>query len=147
MSVKMFGFKELTAELNNIEKRSSRGVRSALLHGSEKIRDLAKQYAPVDEGNLEESIKVAQEKDITNSGRSKYYVFVDENQPAEGGKTVGFYATRMHEGDYRLGKGSQRKADSSGLLVGRKFLERAMEDLEEEIKKDVEQNLERGVGH
>lgn len=147
MSVKMFGFKELTAELNNIEKRSSRGVREALEKGAEKIQDLARKYAPVDEGNLEESVKIAKEVDILNSRRSKFYVYIDENQPAKDGKTVGFYALRMHEGDYRLGKGSQAKAVSSGLLVGRKFLERAMEDMEEEISKDVEEGLKSGVGH
>lgn len=146
MSVVLTGFEELVASLQNTAERSSRGAREELVKGAYKIKNLAELYAPVDKGNLEKAIKVGEEIGVNR--RKAYFVFVDETLPAGDGKTVGDYATEMHEGTYKLGKDSEKKQQSNpGIVVGRKYLERAMLDLDDEIKAAVESKVNQGVGH
>jgi hypothetical protein len=149
MGVILSGFSDLAANLMNIADRSSRGAREELAKGAEDIKDLAVLYAPIDEGNLERAIKVQKFSDVSNNRRNTYSVYVDEDVAAKNSKTgtVGGYAVRMHEGDYELGVLSQDKQDSANVKVGRKFLERALEDLDQEIKRKTESRIGQGVGH
>lgn len=121
----------LMAVLERAGNDAANGAEAELKRGALEIQKLAIAYAPVDEHNLENAIKVdLDERD--SKGRFKkerhYYVYVDENAPGTGGKPVGEYATIMHEeltpygsGFYQLGEGSRNK----GGAVGGKFLERA----------------------
>lgn len=144
-----FGFEALQVNLRNTAERSSRGAREELIKGAKAIQELAIRQAPVDEGNLEKSIKVGSE---LLSGRKMYTVYVDESVSASTtehpGLTVGDYAERMHESVYGLGILSEAKQDANpDIRVGRKFLERAMDDLQDEIAAKVEAKVNQGIGH
>lgn len=147
MGARVTGVETLTLQLENVLKRSSRGSREALQKGAEMIAERAKMYAPVDQHNLEDAIKVHKEIDGTTR-RAKFYVYVDESHtPATRAPTVGQYAAEMHENrDYKLGQKSQDKANALGVVVGPGYLTRAMQDMAEEVKALVESKANIGVG-
>jgi hypothetical protein len=129
----------LVAELRQVTQKAVRGVSDVIREEGEIIAELARDYAPVDQGNLESAIKVREERTGYNR-RYEVDVYIDPDVPAPEldakgnivkgteGKTVGDYAMEMHEGDYNLGIGSRQKADALGVKVGPKFLERAVDE-------------------
>lgn len=147
MGIRITGVQNLQSRISNVSERASRGAREGMEAAAEAIKDLAKQYAPVDEGSLEESIKVAKAEDSDFRNRIAYTVYVDENEPSPRGGVVGNYAVWIHEGNYNLGKKSQEKAMETGMYVGRKFLEYAVDNLHDELKATIEAKLKQGIGH
>jgi hypothetical protein len=148
MGVVLRGFNDLVASLKNTAERSSAGVRQALGEGAKEIQELAIKYAPVDEGNLENSIKVDNPVDVeSRHGRKMYMVYVDLDQPAKDGKVVGDYAEKMHEDfSYDLGPKSAAKEAALGVMVGPKFLERAVDETMPKIEAAAQAGLLKGVG-
>lgn len=139
---KLTGDTELLATLRNLSAASTGETSAALRKGATEIQKLARKYAPEDLGNLEDAIKVAPGE---KRGRAyaSFHVGVDESHavPERPGKVVGDYALEMHEGDYELGDRSQAKAARLGVEVGRKYLERAMDDLRRPVVEFVTQVL------
>lgn len=132
----------LSAMLLQIGDRAVRGVSNVMVSEGKKIQELAVSNAPVDEGNLEEAIKIEIDRGGIN-GRTRVSIFVDEDMDAGHGKTVGDYAARMHEGlapygsgAYNLGEKSRQKANS-GHNVGGKYMERAIDEREDELMRKV----------
>lgn len=145
MGLKITGLAEMIRRLSNDAEQSSRGSRDALVEGGEKIAQRAKEYAPIDEGNLEDAITSTGVID-KGSRRKVVDVYVDTNHAGTRAPTVEDYYLRMHEGSYNLGSKSREKDGGSGK-VGPKYLERAFIELEPEISRDVEDGLKRGIGH
>lgn len=107
--------------------------------GAEDVQELARKMSPVDMGNLEKAIKIASDTEGINR-RKRFEIYIDEDMPAEGRKVgikVGKYSVYMHESIYNLGKKSKAKESAVGVKVGRKFLERAGEELTPEIVEKV----------
>lgn len=89
----------------------------------EKLKAEAIKRVPVDLGGLEKSfstkiIEAATKDSIIGE------VFIATNALASD------YAVFMHEMEYELGPKSQEKQDASDVDVGRKYLERALDDNE-----------------
>ena len=146
---KIIGVEELAMRLENFASKSSEGARFAMRDGARDVAELAKKFAPVDLGNLEDSIKVRSQRDGVR-GRYTYEVYVDETHEAEG-KVVGDYASYMHEGyidgkPYKLGPGSLEKQAELGVEVGPKFLDRAKDELEASIKQSVADGIAKRIG-
>ena len=139
MGMRVTGIEQTAFMLENIVRKTTRKALAAMRSGAKDIRDLAIKQAPVDEGNLEQSITISEDDGGINR-RKRMYVFVDEDMAVESrpGATVGDYAAEMHEGTYNLGPLSQEKQDSQSALVGPKFLERAVDELEDEIVGEIE---------
>lgn len=96
------------------------------------VRDRAREYVPLDHGNMEAAIKVTSE-----NRRRRWVVYVDTTMPDDTGKfTVGAYLRFLHEGQYNLGEKSKEKAAELGVEVGPKFIERAFKEIvtEERIR-------------
>lgn len=147
MGVTVKGVKPTMARMTRVTDVSRREVLRVLLKGAQDIQSLARRMAPVDEGNLEQAIvldppNLTEETIAAGTRRKNITVYVDENLPAENGKKVGDYATVMHESVYEPGEKSQAKqsADPS-VTVGRKYLERAVDEIEPEIYRSVEDKL------
>jgi hypothetical protein len=132
-----FNARELEAGLHQIGDRAMKGMTAHMRKTVIRISDLARDFAPVRTGLLENSIKWAA-MPVGVNRRHVYVVYVDvEAVRREGNGTLGDYAWIMEEhlhpygrGTYKgrhfgLGPGSQAKA-SSGKKVGGKFLQRAM---------------------
>ena len=148
MAVTARGFSELKASLRNVAEKASRGVRESLEQGAEDIKDLAVLYAPVDKEFLEKSIKVM--SDIESNRRKAFFVYVDEELPADGNTKVGDYATIMHEryNDFEPGKKTKdKRRDNPGVNIGEKYLERALEDLKDEVENAAQARARQGIGH
>lgn len=132
------GLDEVIAELERVGARTSEAERRLMEKSTEEIARIARDYAPVDEGNLESAIKT---KRITGAGinnRTIHAVFVDKEELGEGYTMYGHrYDVMMHEdpaGNSGKGPKSQAKAKKLGVLVGPKFLERALEETRESIE-------------
>ena len=91
-----------------------------------KFKEEAIRRVPVDEGDLERSIATKVTKGLF---RTKVYgeVYVAANALAAD------YAMAMHEWNYNLGPKSAAKQSASGVTVGRKYLERALDENEFEF--------------
>lgn len=122
---------DLNGLLGRIQQRGERavkGVSTVMQEGGDEIRDLARMYAPVDKGNLEDAIIKSTNPTGLNR-RAEIEVGVDMSQPIGGGRTVERYAERMHEGNYKLGKKSEAKAAALGVRVGPGYLSRAFNEV------------------
>tara|TARA_R110000851_G_C13102760_1_gene569251 strand:- start:33545 stop:34072 length:528 start_codon:yes stop_codon:yes gene_type:complete len=133
-----------TPLLNDLKVGLSEVAIMAMFEGSKKIQERAAQQAPVDLGNLERAIKI----DTKTANQGHIEVYIDDDTHAAGRKgfvTVGKYAERMHEAVYDLGPDSKAKQSGNGLVVGRKFLERAVADLTPEIIASVEKHVQKAA--
>jgi len=133
--------------LLNLDHEGARRVVRELYKQALKTRDLARKFAPVDEGNLEEAIKVHPDElgvkrdAFGRFARTEVEVYIDMDMPIDGrdGKTVGDYAYIQHEwltpyGPWKLGEKSVRKQNGQSEQVGGGFLERAAQAIEDEIE-------------
>lgn len=137
-----------TTMLENTMYRSTRSALSVLRAGGKEIRDLAREMAPRDQGNLEDAIKTGDSSEKGIHGRKIIEIYIDEgmNIPGRPGYRVGQYSTYMHEGNYKLGKESRAKqAGNPGIRVGRKYLERASNELGPALEKAVERAVSKSL--
>lgn len=144
MGLEIKGIEALLANLSQTGDRAVRGVSDEIKRGAKKIQDLAREYAPEDEGNLSESIKVEVDRSGIN-GRVQAFVYVDGDAAAEDG-TVGDYALAVHEGVAPYGSGGHGRIGEKSMakdagrgVVGGKFMERAVDQLQVEIAEDLTQ--------
>ncbi|MGE4192213.1 MAG: HK97 gp10 family phage protein [Pseudodesulfovibrio sp.] len=87
----------------------------------------AKKRAPIDKGKLEESI--THDTDREQDGSVTTTIRIKQNRKSRK------YAVKMHESHYNLGPRSQEKNDTGSVVVGRKYLERAITENEDELLK------------
>lgn len=133
----------LVASIIQKGERAVKGVSDVMQASGNRIRNKARAYAPVDEGNLEDAIYKTSQRGA--NGRTEVTIAIDGDIPAPqydssgaivkgtADKKVGDYAAAMHEGEYNLGKKSKLKQARLGVRVGRKFLERALNEEREAL--------------
>jgi hypothetical protein len=142
MGAKVSGIINTEEMLLRLDSTAKRRVVKVLVKRAEQIRDLARKMAPVDEGNLEEAIKLR--GDAVGRTRDEFgrfqrtevdvYIDMDAPVPERPGHTVGDYAYEMHEhltpmGPMQLGPASVAKQEGQQEQVGGGFLERAAEEV------------------
>lgn len=88
---------------------------------TDKVQEEAVKRAPVDEGFLEKSIEKKMMKGKFSDEISGV-VYIPSNAPASQ------YAWYMHELTYKLGARSQAKQAASKVVVGRKYIQRALDE-------------------
>jgi hypothetical protein len=135
--LKVKGLEATIAMIENTMERSNRNARRRM--DAEKIKELSQSYAPVDEGDLEEAHHIVKERDDRN--RKVIYIEVSGAGP---NKSVDGYATRMHEGVYNLGPGSQAKDGGRGV-VGRKYLQRALDEREPHLNEGLAEEVKKSL--
>jgi hypothetical protein len=123
IEMKVTGIKETILKLRNIGDLVDINARKTMHRAADRIVELAKKMAPVDEGNLEESITAK----VTYEGPKRRLAIDVYMKPEVNGVNVEAYATRMHEGSYKLGPKSQIKQAGQSEVVGPGFLTRAAE--------------------
>lgn len=136
MGVTVSGISELTYLLRQAGPKAQKGAIDGMRKEADEIVELAKKYAPIDKGNLEEAInweETAGGRDsLGRFAKKEIVIGIDGEKSAGANKTVGDYAYEMHEhltpyGEYGLGPLSEAKQRGQSELVGGKFLERAVE--------------------
>ena len=96
------------------------------------LRGQVQLRTPVDEGNLTADIAMR----VVQYQRSLATVlFIPSNAPSSQ------YAIPMHEGFYQLGENSREKQRKVNVMVGRKFITRAIDDNRATIKEIIKSNL------
>lgn len=123
---------ELEASTTKTRKES----KIAMRRGAKAILEESKAGAPVDEHNLENAhtlsiVRLSKdniELEITIGGE-------------HGGRDVDEYAVQMHEGEYQLGEKSKLKNQSSPVPVGPYFLDRAIDNHEEDLLQTIADTL------
>jgi len=125
------------------------GSLSALRAMAKLVVAEAVRNAPVDTGELENAIVAIEERsrtDLGQFGQITIRVGVDVTKldlEAHGGYD---YSIRMHEDpNYNLGPKSEAKQAGQGNTVGYKYLERALKDTQEEIRRRVEKAIKEGI--
>ena len=141
MGIEVTGIEELAVMLQQTGAKAQKGVSEQMKREAIKIRDLARKFAPVDYGNLEDAIQLGEdggERDDFSGRftRKSYTVFIDMEHPAEEGKVVGDYAYLMHEhlmpyGPFKLGEHSLAKQAGQTEMVGGMYLDRAVDQVTE----------------
>jgi hypothetical protein len=146
VGVKVRGELLLRKKLMNTGTAINKAAADALRAGARRIRDRARDYAPVEYGNLEDSIKLQEENRSQNTWNEIVYIDRTTPAPERGeGAIVGDYAVYAHEGIVSGTKGggigqgpaSIAKAQRLGVEVGPKFLERAFNENVARIRQEV----------
>jgi HK97 gp10 family phage protein len=137
MQIKMnvTGLNDLVLKLRNTAERVSDTARKTMHRGADKIVKEAKLNCPVDEGNLEASIK----KEVAYGERGRLEIDVAVGGTING-VNVDEYATEVHEHyeGMKPGPGTQAKREANpGRYVGEKFLTRAAETVRPRLEKDA----------
>lgn len=136
MGMWLEGEDELMATLRQVGDKAHKGVFQQMKKEAIAIRDRAREYAPIDHGNLEDAItaeEVSGERNESGQfGRKSMSVFVDMSKDGYHGEPIGQYAYVMHEHFYNLGKRSAQK-DAGRGVVGRLYLERAAAEVSRDI--------------
>lgn len=131
---------ELELKLLQVGERAAKGMSDRMRKHAVLIRNLARDYAPVKSGLLEENINY----ETTKEGRrNAYVVFVDTSaervRVSEQGNvtidTLGDYALLMERELHPYGRGRFKKLGlrskakkASGKKVGGRYLDRAIKD-------------------
>ena len=98
------------------------------------IEKEAKLRAPVDQGFLTADIRSMV---ATPASGAAAVVYVPVNSPSSP------YAVAMHENHYELGPNSQEKQTKVGVVVGRKYLSRAISENMDAIMKRIAWQLKK----
>ncbi|WP_062120532.1 HK97 gp10 family phage protein [Aureimonas sp. AU40] len=120
------GAEALAVELRQIAERVADTSRKQLRRGADEIVKEARLNAPVDEGNLEESIRIEREYE---PGRGRLKIDVVAGGEVNG-VNVEQYALYVHENYSSMQPGPKTLAKQQAnpsRIVGEKFLERAAE--------------------
>lgn len=137
--------KQMFTKLQQLGPVAVKGMSQIMQHFGDKIRDRAREYAPVDDYNLEKAIIKETRYDGINR-RSTVSIYVDLTKSGKR-QTVGGYAEAMHERlaiglrreealmqGYAFGLGDRSwKKDAGRGIVGGKFLTRAISDYKQEV--------------
>lgn len=138
MPLEIIGIDTLENIIKQTGGKAQDGVARQMKKEALKIQELAKKFAPVDYGNLEDAIDIEEEgggrDDMGRFVRKSYRVFVDMNHPAAHGQVVGDYAYLVHEhmtpyGEIGLGPNSMRKQMSQAEMVGGLYMDRAVDEV------------------
>ena len=136
INLKTRGFDQLYAQLAYTADRVKDGARKQMHRGADRIVTEARLNAPVDEGNLEASIK----KEVNYGVRGRLNIMVVMGGFVNG-VNVDKYAVEVHENYEGMlkngvpGKLTDIKRQANpGRYVGQKFLARAIADNEAKIQ-------------
>jgi hypothetical protein len=131
IQLKTSGFDQLYAALNHAAERVSTSARKQMHRGADAIVKEARLNTPVDEHNLEESIK----KDVNYGVRGRLQIQIVMGGFVNG-VNVDEYAMEIHENYSQMGVGPgtiAKRLANPGRYVGEKFLERAVRDNEKKL--------------
>ncbi|MCY1369006.1 hypothetical protein D9M69_560230 [compost metagenome] len=156
MPAQIIGALDVERMLLSVDMRAKKRAVRRIYDEANKIAEIAREMAPVDEGYLEKSIKVSPSSlerardEMGRFVRTDVSVFVDEDMmvPTTSGKQkrVGDYAYMVHEwvtpyGMKNLGPLSQEKQMSTSYVVGGGFLERAADMRVDDLVQGVAEDL------
>lgn len=147
MGIKIRGQQAIKLNMDRTEDRVLKHSIEWLELAGKIVANEAKMRAPVDTHDLEKAIKADQDPITTGMNRRKTIrVYVDLDALELNEKHDGFdYATWAHESTYNLGPKSEAKKAATGKNVGPKYLEGALEEKIEILKRMYEDRVRRAL--
>ncbi len=138
MAIKVEGIERTVMALHRTQERVPKYSMDKVRTFGRRMIKAAKEYAPVKEGYLEDSIRFLGEE-RNGSNRLSYEWGVDPDRLGPGYKLGQFrYDIKMEKGEFnQLGPKSLEKR-SAGYEVGEMFILRAMWDYEDELIRALE---------
>lgn len=115
-------------ELEASTTKTRKDSKIAMRRGAKVIMEESKAGAPVDLHNLED----AHNLEIVRLSKDNIELEITIGGE-HGGRNVDEYAVQMHEGEYMLGEGSIAKSRSSPVEVGPGFLDRAIDNHQDDL--------------
>lgn len=142
VGVTIKGVKRTQFAMSRFGDKTNQASLRVVRKSAKEIRDLARLYAPVDEGDLEESIRIIKEV-RGDKRRLVQYIGVDPAYLGVGYQRYRFrYDVEMHDGEYNLGPLSRIKDSVVGRgKVGRLYLKRAVDELSPEITEKIKEKM------
>ena len=127
-----FSTRELGRRIQEAARANGAAAMKAMQDTGHFLRGQVQLRTPVDEGNLTADIAMR----VVQHERSLATVlFIPSNAPSSQ------YAIPMHEGFYQLGENSREKQRKVNVIVGRKFITRAIDENRATIKEIIRSNL------
>lgn len=148
MGLRISGLSTVLANMRRIESKVSSESLQALRSGADLLVRMARRNAPIDEGDLEAAIvsrEVRNRTALGQFGATNIQVGVDPSLLDLESRKGFDYSIPMHESTYNLGPLSEAKQAGQQEIVGSKYLERAMNDLQETIQRKVEEAIKRAI--
>lgn len=132
----MAKFRSSTREFGRRIQEAARANGAAAMKAMQDVghylRGQVQLRAPVDKGNLTADIS---SQVVKNDQSISTVLYIPSNAPSAQ------YAIPMHEGQYDLGENSREKQRKVAVVVGRKFMTRAIDENRETIKEIIKSNL------
>jgi hypothetical protein len=125
MKMRATGVKELEARFRYAAEKVPDNARKLMHRRSDKIVKMAKLFAPVDDHELEDSIR----KEVTYSSKGRLQISVVAGGIVRG-VDVSRYVAIIHENyeSFKPGKNTiAKRAANPGIYVGSKFIKRAVD--------------------
>lgn len=139
------GIDSTTLALSRTGDRISKHSLDVVEKYAEYMIKSAKDYAPIKDGYLENSIGRFENEKVDGSRRMSVLWGVDTDKLGPGYTVKGHrYDITMENGEYKLGKRSSDKQDDLGVDVGPGFLTRALWDWQDDLIKELERLVKRG---
>lgn len=128
-----FSTRELGRRIQEAARANGAAAMKAMQDVGHYLRGQVQLRTPVDEGNLTSDISM---QVVRYQKSFAAVLFIPSNAPSAQ------YAIRMHEGQYNLGENSQEKQRKVSVMVGRKFITRAIDDNRAAIREIIKSNLQ-----
>lgn len=150
-----FNFQQLEASIRNEAERASKTAAASMRKQAYKIRDLARGFAPIDQGELRDAIEVLTVRSANTKWRNVYVVYVDPDRVnGDAGKVVGDYAMLVERNMAPYGSGTlnghgfhaSAKSLASGPEVGGRFMRRAVERAAKTMFQEVGADVRKVLG-
>ena len=133
-----YSTRSLSAGVRRLALQFPMRAQAAMKDVGHYLRGETQKRTPVDEGNLTNDVSF---QVIPYSQSAAVAIYIPTNAPSSK------YAIWTHEGDYNLGPNSQAKQGKSeaGIVVGRKYITRAILENMETVMKIIEAKLKTAV--
>lgn len=128
----------LSAGIRRLAQEFPSRAKAAMTDVGHYLRGETQKRTPVDEGNLTNDVSF---QVIPYKQSAAVAIYIPTNAPSSK------YAIWTHEGDYNLGPNSRAKQAKSeaGIVVGRKYITRAILENQKTIVKIIEAKLKTAV--
>ena len=127
-----FNTRELGRRIQEAARANGAAALKAMNDTGHFLRGQVQLRTPVDNGNLTADIAM----EVVPFKKSLATVlYIPSNAPSSQ------YAIPMHEGNYDLGENSREKQRKVNVMVGRKFITRAIDENRATIKEIIKSNL------
>jgi hypothetical protein len=149
MGLKIRNLADVKARISRTESKVMANSLSAMRAMAKLVVEQARKNAPIDTGDLEKAIVAVEERSrnaLGQFGQITIKVGVDVDLLDLGNHGGYDYSIAMHEDpNYKLGPRSRIKEAHQSNTVGYKYLQRALDETQDAVRRGVEDAVKRSI--